>query len=66
LVVLATVVFALAVSGCGRSDATSASSPKHQGRAAPSVSKADLREAQLKSRRLAKLYERSWREYQGN
>jgi hypothetical protein len=57
--VLAVLLFAVAVAGCGGSGDTSTTAP------APAVSKADLHEAQVKSQRLAKLYERSWREYQG-
>jgi hypothetical protein len=57
LAALAVLVLAAMVAGCG-----GGSSETHS--AAPTVSKADLHEAQVKSRRLAKLYERSWREYQ--
>jgi hypothetical protein len=64
LVVFAALVLIVSVVGCGGSDATSPSSSGQAKAAAPHVSKADLREAQLKSQRLAKLYERSWREYQ--
>jgi hypothetical protein len=65
-VVSTAIALAAAVAGCGGSDSTSTSRSGQAGHAAPPVSKADLREAQLKSQRLAKLYERSWREYQGN
>jgi hypothetical protein len=61
LAALAVLVLAAMVAGCG-GGSSEQSSPTHS--AAPAVSKADLHEAQVKSRRLAKLYERSWREYQ--
>jgi hypothetical protein len=55
----AAILAAAALAGCGSSGDASTTAP------APAVSKADLHEAQVKSQRLAKLYERSWREYQG-
>jgi hypothetical protein len=65
-VVSTAIGLAAAVAGCGGSDSTTTSPAGQAAHSAPPVSKADLHEAQVKSQRLAKLYERSWREYQGN
>jgi predicted small lipoprotein YifL len=55
----------LTLAGCGGSDSTS--TPPAAAKAAPRphlATAADVREARQKSRRLRKLYEESWREYQ--